>query len=530
MANSMTRMRNSHVSLHVRTTMPRVLVAFALLALTCLPLMAEEASPAHVHYRIDAVGRAQHGLHISVSLDPGHEQSSFRLPNWYALYQIRSFSQFLRSPKAFAVDGSEIPLQSFDKATWGTRMGKRAAKFEYDLICNLPGPYGLEVTSTRITINPALALVYFPKASAEPLDVSFDNLSADWQVASTLAGNAQPFYAKDYEHIADSPFWLGHYAQQTYLEGHTTIRILVDANFGDYDMAELVRRNHRLVAIESRWMGGLPMDRYTFFYRFSPDAGEDGMEHANGTFISAPASETKKSISALDNVTAHEFFHIWNVMRIRPCSMEPIDFAHEQYTSTLWFSEGFTSAASRLFLLQAGYLTETDFLARLTGNLSDLQGIPANSWQSAEDASLSVWLSGTEPYDSPERSISYYRKGELLAYLLDLRMRKETKGKKSLQDLFRLLQTKYGAPHECFRESAALQAAVEALTGKPEADFFIRFVAGHDDLPFPEYLAFVGLALDKSGIYDQVNASTRQVQERRRWLQTQPATNNEAIP
>lgn len=248
-------------------------------------------------------------------------------------------------------------------------------------------------------------------------------------------------------------------------------------------MAELVRRNHRLVTIENQWMGGLPTDRYTFFYRFAVDASEDGMEHANGTFISAPATETRASMNALDNVTAHEFFHLWNVMRIRPCSMEPIDFAHEQYSSTLWFSEGFTSAASRLFLLRAEYLTEEDFLSRLAGNLRDLQSSPANSWQSAQDASLSVWLSGTEPYDSPERSISYYRKGELLGYLLDLRIRKETNGKKSLQDLFRLLQSTYGVPNQCFRDAEALQGSVEALTGNPESDFFTRFVDGHETLP-----------------------------------------------
>ncbi len=492
--------------------------------LPCLLLRAEEpSSPARIHYRIDVAGRAEHTLHLSVSLDPGHEQTSFRLPSWYALYQIRNFSQFLRSPKAVATDGSDLPLRSVDKATWTVSTGGKAAKFEYDFICNLPGPYGLEVTSSRIAVNPALALIYFPNAHAEPLEVTFQGVPADWQVSSTLPGANQPFYAKNYEELTDSPFWLGHYAQQTYTEGHTTIRLLVDAASSDYDMAELVRRNHRLVTIESRWMGGLPMDRYTFFYRFAADAGEDGMEHADGTFLSASATATRASMSAVDIVTAHEFFHLWNVMRLRPCSMEPIDFAHEQYSPTLWFSEGFTSAASRLFLLQAGYLSESDFLARLAGNLRDLQGTPANSWQSAEDASLSVWLSGAEPYDSPERSISYYRKGELLAYLLDLRIRKETNGKRSLQDLFHLLQSTYGVPKQCFREAEALQASVEAVTGDSESDFFTRFVAGHDALPFPEYLTFVGLAIDAGGIHERVDASANQLTQRRKWLQGSPA-------
>ena len=508
-----------------RNIMRSVLIALTVLLLPSVLLRAQENSGLpHIHYRIDIAQRAQHSLHVSVLLDPGHEQAAFKLPSWYALYQIRNFSQFLRDPQGFARDGSPLALRSVDKATWAVVTESKAAKFEYDLVCDLPGPYGLEVSSNRITINPALLLVYFPEERAGGVEVKFEGVPADWQTASTLAGESGPFFAKNYDELADSPFWLGHYAQQTYMQGHTAIRILVDAATSDYSMPELVRRNRRLVAIEGAWIGSLPMDRYTFFYRFAEDTGEDGMEHANGTFISASAKATRASMSAVDNVTAHEFFHLWNVMRIRPCSMEPVTYDHEQYTPTLWFSEGFTSAASRYFLLRAGYLTEKDFLDRMAGNIHDLQATAANSWQSAEDASLSIWLSGTEAYDSPERSISYYRKGELLAYLLDLRMRQETNGSKSMQDLFRSLQEQYGLPGRCFEDAEALEAAVESLTGRPEGTFFRRFVAGHEAFPFSEYLEFVGLRLDASGIHGQPDASPSQVRQRTAWLvQASPA-------
>ncbi len=502
-----------------RNTMRSVLTALTILLLPCVALRAQEnRGLPHIHYSIDVAQRAQHRLHVSVVLDPGHEQASFQLPSWYALYQIRNFSQFLRSPKAFAPDGSLVPSRSVDKATWAVTTQGKAARFEYDFVCNLPGPYGLEVSADRITINPALLLVYFPEEMNAGADVTFKGVPADWQTASTLAGESEHFSARNYEALVDSPFWLGHFAQQTYTEEHTTIRIQVDAASSDYDMPELVRRNKELVAIESQWMGGLPTDRYTFFYHFAADAGEEGMEHADGTFISASASATRASMSAVDNVTAHEFFHLWNVTRIRPCSMEPVDFAHEQYTPTLWFSEGFTSAASRLFLLRSGYLTSTDFLSRMAANIHGLQAVPANSWQSAQDASLSVWLSGTEAYDSPERSISFYRKGELLAYLLDLRMRQETDGSRSLQDLFRFLQVKYGLPRRCFEDADALQASVEALTGRPESAFFNNFVSGHEALPFADSLNFLGLNINATGIHERPDASASQIRERAAWL------------
>lgn len=500
--------------------MKRMLVTLTILAWPYALLQAEASySNAHVHYVVNVSGHPEHRLHVSVRLDAGHEQSSFRLPTWYATYQIRNFSQYLRAPKAFGADGAQLPLHSIDKTTWKVSGARKAARFDYDVVCNLPGPYGLEVGPARITINPALLLVYSPNAMHEQLDVTFEGVPAEWQIASTLSGDNGHFAAQNYEQITDIPFWIGSFSERKYTEGHTTIRIIVDAGPKHYDMEELVRHNQRLVKIERQWMGDLPTERYTFFYRFPDEAGTEGMEHADGTFISVPMTAIQTSMSAVDNVTAHEFFHLWNVMRIRPCSMEPIDFVHEQYSSTLWFSEGFTSAVSRLFLLQAGYLTEADFLDRLAGALNDLQASQANAWQSAEDASLSVWLSGSDAYDSPERSISYYRKGELLGILLDLRIRNETNGKRSIRDLFQSLQRTYGIPRRCFGESEALQEAVEALTGKSESEFFQRYVSGHDDLPFDKYLAFVGFGIDKAGVHLKVDASTQQLNQRRAWLQ-----------
>jgi predicted metalloprotease with PDZ domain len=502
--------------------MKRFLFALLSVSMSCaLVHGVPKTDIAHVHYKIDVSGHNEHRLHVSVRLDPGHEQRTFRLPTWYATYQIRNFSQYLRSPVAFASDGSRLSLLSVDKTTWAVTGNRKAARLEYDMLCELPGPYGIEAGPDRITINPALLLAYSPQGMIEPLNVQFERLPAGWQLASTLPGEGPNFSAANYEQIADSPFWIGRFSEKRYTEGNTTVRIIVDANPGDYNMDELVRRNHNLVHIERKWMGELPTEAYTFLYRFSDKAGEstEGMEHANGTFISVPAMATRQSMGAIDNVTAHEFFHLWNVMRIRPCSMEPVDFVHEQYSSTLWFSEGFTSAVSRLFLLQAGYLSEADFYDRLAATLNDLQRSPANSWQSAEDASISVWLSRSEAYDSPERSISYYRKGELLAFLIDLRIRKETNGEQSIRDLFRSMEILYGAPQHCFAESKAIQKAVEALTGRPESEFFEKYVAGHEDLPFNESLAFVGLTMDQTGVHPASNAPAQQVRQRQAWLQ-----------
>jgi predicted metalloprotease with PDZ domain len=435
------------------------------------------------------------------------------------MYQIRNFAQYLQDPRAFGADGTPLSLHSLDKTTWSVSGHEPASRLEYDVVCNLPGPYGLEVDASRITINPALLLIYSPNGLKDSAEIEFEGIPSEWKVASTLPETSHHFIANNYEQLADSPFWLGNFDEAQYSEGSTTVRIIVDANAADYNLNELVQHNQRLVHIEDLWMNGLPVTTYTFFYCFpEEDGGIEGMEHPGGTFISIPASSTRQSMSAVDNVTAHEFFHLWNVMRIRPCTLEPVDFVHEQYSPSLWFSEGVTSGVSRLFQLQAGYLSERDYLNRLLSTLKDLEATPANSWQSAEDASISVWLVRTPAYDSPERSISYYRKGELLGVLLDLRIRKETNGKKSLRDLFQRLQAIYGDPHRCFEDGRALQAVVEALTKKPEGDFFVKYVSGHVALPFDDYLKFVGLELDAQGIHDVSAVKEEQREQRRAWL------------
>jgi predicted metalloprotease with PDZ domain len=499
--------------------MNRVLLLLVILVASKLAAGSETPVAAPIHYTVSVSAYTEHRLHVSVRFHAGHEPTTFQLPTWYAMYQIRNFAQYLQNPRAFAADGNPLSLRSLDKTTWSVSGHERASRLEYDVVCNLPGPYGLEVDASRITINPALLLIYSPNALKDSAEIEFEGMPSEWKVVSTLPEASHHFIANNYEQLADSLFWLGNFAETQYSEGSTTVRIIVDANVKDYNLDELVQHNQRVVHAEDLWMNGLPVTTYTFFYRFPEEGGGiEGMEHPDGTFISVPANSTRESMSAVDNVTAHEFFHLWNVMRIRPCTLEPVDFVHEQYSPSLWFSEGVTSAASRLLQLQAGYLSERDYLDRLVSTLKDLQASPANSWQSAEDASISVWLVRTPAYDSPERSISYYRKGELLGVLLDLRIRKETNGKKSLRDLFRGLQQTYGAPHRCFQDGKALQAAVEALTKRPEGDFFVKYVSGHDPLPFDDYLRFVGLELDAQGVHDVQASSDEQREQQRAWL------------
>ena len=179
--------------------------------------------------------------------------------------------------------------------------------------------------------------------------------------------------------------------------------------------------------------------------------------------------------------------------RIRPQSLEPIDYQHENDTRALWFSEGVTSTVANMLLVRAGLIDEKSYLRALSDEITELQRRPAHRWQSAEESSLDAWFEGIAYYRSPERSISYYNKGEILGVLLDLRIRQMTHGEKSLRDLLQWMNEHYAKQHRFFPDSQGVEQAAEAVTGQSFAEFFRDYVSGVKEIPYDDFFQFVGL-------------------------------------
>jgi predicted metalloprotease with PDZ domain len=275
---------------------------------------------------------------------------------------------------------------------------------------------------------------------------------------------------------------------------------VVHSNPADYDSAALQDMVKRVTHATVDWMQDRPYDQYTFLYDFPRGPGSGGMEHAYGTAISSGAASGPIDISRLSDVSTHEFFHLWNVKRIRPQSLEPIDYQHEQDTRALWFSEGVTNTVSELMRVRAGVMDEGQYLKNLAAAIVDLNDRPAYLWQSAEDSSLDAWFEGNAFYRTPERSVSYYEKGEILGVLLDLRIRELTDGHKSLRDLFQWMNEHYAKQHRFFADSAGVEEAAETITDQSFADFFRDYVAGVKPLPYDDAFRFVGLQLTTENI------------------------------
>jgi predicted metalloprotease with PDZ domain len=224
------------------------------------------------------------------------------------------------------------------------------------------------------------------------------------------------------------------------------------------------------------------------------------MEHSNSTAIAVDSG------GAVASVSAHEFFHLWNVKRIRPQSLEPVDRTREMFSRALWFAEGVTNTYASYALVRTGLWSKAEFFDDLGDEITRLESRPARRWQSAEESSLTTWFDKYALYDQSEFSISYYNKGQILGVGLDLVIRDATDNRASLDDVMRRLNEQFARRGRFYPDSQGVRMAAEAVirqfrpdSGAELSELFRRYVAGTDDLPYAEWLSIAGLALKVSG-------------------------------
>jgi predicted metalloprotease with PDZ domain len=201
----------------------------------------------------------------------------------------------------------------------------------------------------------------------------------------------------------------------------------------------------------------------------------------------------------LPSYSAHEFFHAWNVKRIRPQSLEPVDYTREMWTRSLWFAEGVTNTYGVYTLERTGLWSAPQFYANLADEIRELQARPAHRWQSVEQSSLDAWYEKYPLYNRPEESISYYNKGQIVGVLLDILIRDRTDNRASLDDVLRALNVEYAKSGRFYEESEGLRAVMEEVIRKkaPSADadlsdFFRRYISGAEEIPYSDFLARAG--------------------------------------
>lgn len=473
--------------------------ASAATPVTCASPASTQPEP--TEYFVSLSDPATHVAHVSIRLREGEGVRTLDLPVWNALYQVRNFAANIEDVRA--QDASGAPAKVFNRKTseWEITAPAGCVVVSYDVHLDTPGPFGSTLNAEHGFFNWAMVLMYSPDLRSQPVSIRLLDTPTTWELRDLhILGEAAPGridqaigIARDYDELVDSPAELGAFQQSSFQQDGATYHVVVDGNPADYDKAKLDEMLARITHVAVDWMQDRPYEEYTFLYHFPRGYGGGGMEHAYGATIDVNADRLRSDLMPVASVSAHEFFHLWNVKRIRPQSLEPIDYQREQDTRALWFSEGVTSTVSDMLLARSGLIDEREYLRRIADEITELQRRPARQWQSAEESSLDAWLEGIAFYRSPERSISYYNKGEILGVLLDLRIRQLTSGAKSLRDLFQWMNRHYAKQHRFFPDSAGVEQAAESITGQSFSDFFRDYVAGVKEIPYDDFCQFAGL-------------------------------------
>jgi len=455
-------------------------------------------SRAAIRYEVSLAHPENHLFHVSMHVPDVSSAVTVQMPAWNALYQIRDFSSHVQQVEAF-VGAQRVPIEKLDKLTWRI-MATGTVRIQYAAFWDEPGPFASQLNSEHAFINLAMLLMYVAGRQQEKVDLAIMDFPKEWRAQGALLEECKmvfdqptcPASASAYDALVDAPVEAGKFEEFDLSDVSPRITVVIH---GDSWRKKQVEEDlTRICHYEIKLMGGSPFDHYTFIFHIGKAAAGagGGMEHANSTAISVPSDEY------LPEVAAHEFFHLWNVKRIRPASLEPVDYAKEQYTRALWFAEGVTSTIGSYALVRCGIWSRRRFYDDLSGGITELEARPANRWQSAEQSSLDAWLEKYPLYNQPENSVSYYTKGQILGVLLGLLIRDRTNDEKSLDDVLRSLDSDFAKEGKYYRDSLDIRLTAEKIAGASFEEFFRQYVSGTDPLPYEQVLALAGLQLDKS--------------------------------
>lgn len=498
----------------VRRRLAEAAVALAVL-LAASPGAFAAASP--VSYVLDLRNPSSHSVAVTMSVPEPAAGMEIQFPAWNALYQIRDFVRNVGDVGA-QCDGHSEALTRIDLETW-QRSAASCTKFEvrYSVLVNEESVFSSILNPEHAFLNLAMLLFYLPKERARPAQVRF-LVPEGWMLVTPLeeGKSAGEYFAPDYDALVDCPVEaapasanVGNFHELSYTQNAVTYTVAVVGSPADYSPERLLASLEKITAAETALMRDVPFSRYTFIFHLLRSGGSGGMEHANGAAIGVSAAGLRRDMGRVEAVAAHEFFHAWNVKRIRPEGLEPVDYVHGNDTRDLWFSEGVTSTYGDLTLLRAGLISRQDFYQRVGDQIRQLQQRPARLTQSVEQSGREAWLEKYSDYLRSERSISYYDKGELLGFMLDLAIRHATDNQRSLDDVMRRLNEDFAKRGRFFTD-ADLRAILADLAPKFTGldSFFRDYVTGTAELDYQTYFGFAGLRVE-AGTEEQATPGFR---------------------
>lgn len=469
-------------------------------------------------YRISAPDPHTHLFHVTLHIAQPHIRQELTLPVWIpGSYLVREFSKHLQCLQA-SQNGKACAIRQLDKQRWqvacvpGTPLEVRYQVYAHD---NSVRTAWLD--AARGFFNPTCLCLQVVGQTHVPHQVAVASPDKRWRLATALPARDVgkrgfgSYLAVDYDTLADSPFEMGDFWSADFSVHGIAHRLVLAGAPPCFDGARLLADTQRICEAAMRFWHGdkpgkaAPFKRYVFMLN-TVDEGYGGLEHADCTALIAsrkclprPDTEPGDDYTTLLGLISHEYFHAWNVKRLRPADLVPYQYGRENYTDLLWFFEGFTSYYDDLLLLRAGCLDATGYLQQLNKAVDSVQGMPGRAIHSVAQASFEAWTKYYRPdANSPNATVSYYTKGALLALCLDLTLRAE--GHTTLDAVMRALYQRCFVRQKPLRgmSEADIAAVLQDLGARSFARELRDWVHGTEELPLDKLLRQAGVRIVQS--------------------------------
>ncbi|KPK89148.1 hypothetical protein AMJ80_10160 [bacterium SM23_31] len=436
----------------------------------------------------------------------GSEIIEMMMPVWSpGFYRVQDYASKVEDLSASTPDGSTLQVDRPKNNRWRIQTsGTPIVVLSYRLFCNSVSVTTNWIGDDLAVLNGPATFITLVEQIRRPHEVRIE-LPEVWEQVMTSLNSAPDglpnhFRADDYDILVDSPIVAGNLIVNEF-EVDGSKHYMVDAgDIGQWDSQRAAQDLEKIVQENRRFWGFLPYDKYVFLNVFRRGGG--GLEHKNSTLLTASSARSSTPSLSWLMFVSHEYFHAFNVKRLRPVELGPFDYENPPRTSGLWISEGLTTYYGDLLVIRSGLCSPQDFLSRLSSNIERLQNTPGRLVQTLEQSSLDVWTSGMSGIGGDNATtVSYYVKGAVVGFLLDAKIQSLTGGMKSLDDVMRLAYQRYsgerGFTQVQFNETA------EEVAGVDLKEWFRIAVSSSEELDYAEALDWFGLRFAESDVKEQ---------------------------
>lgn len=457
-----------------------------------------------IHHKLSMPEPQTHYFHVEVELtDFSEDELVLSLPTWTpGSYLIREYSKHLNLVRATDAKGKELPIGKIAKNKWSIYkkdVQKVIVKYEvyaFDLTVRtsfLDLTHGY-LNGTNVFMYPEGHKELGGKLTVIPYSGFKKIATALPKQGDGVAGDGGTNYTfRDYDHLADSPIEIGNYETFSFKAAGVNHEVAMYGT-GNYDVDRLKKDMAKIAESATSIFGENPNDNYLFIIH-NTKRGGGGLEHLESTTLNVNrwTYEGPDYLKFL-SLVAHEYFHLWNVKRLRAKALGPFNYDKENYTDLMWVMEGFTSYYDELILRRAGFYTQEEYLNRVKSTLNYVEGSVGNKVQPVAHASFDAWIKAYRPNEnSSNTTISYYSKGHLVAVTLDAMIIAEYKGKKCMDDFLELLYNKYYKELDRGFTAEEFQTELETFLKKDLKEFFKNHVYGTKTIDYAKYFKPLGL-------------------------------------